>query len=208
MPENFAELVTSDTLTPERQRTYELLSAPVQRQTVVIIDEIDKAPLDFPNDLLHEIENMSFRVPELGGLETPALDPSLKPIIFITTNSNRQLPDAFLRRCAYATIVAPKGEALQSILDARLDGIFGQGSVFVRDAQAFYEDLRESDQLHKKPGTSELLQFLQAAKAFGAVDTQPISAQRETVANGLSLLGKRQDDLKLISDKLKEWDGA
>ena len=207
LPDDFASIGADTTLSEDRQRTYDMLRAHEQRQTVVVIDEIDKAPLDFPNDLLHEIENLSFRVPELGGLETPALAPGLKPIIVITTNSNRQLPDAFLRRCAYATIVAPTGEALQSILDARLSGLFESGAPFLQDVRRFYEHLRGGQHLHKKPGTSELLQFLQAAKAHGAEDHLSIADQREKVEAGLSLLGKRGDDLTYITKELANWTG-
>ena len=206
LPDDFAAR-DHQNLTEERQRIYDLLKSAAQHQTVVVIDEIDKAPLDFPNDLLHEIENLSFRVPELGGLETPKIKPSLKPIIVITTNSNRQLPDAFLRRCAYATIIAPTGDALQSILDARLEDLFAAGAPFLQDVRKFYEHVRREKHMHKSPGTSELLQFLQAARAHDVDETKKIADQLDKVKKGLSLLGKREDDLNYITEELGKWTG-
>ena len=79
-------------------RSQEAEEYPGPRRSVVLIDEIDKAPRDFPNDLLHEIDTMKFRAPELTEHEIAA-DPALRPVVVITSNSERNLPDAFLRRC-------------------------------------------------------------------------------------------------------------
>jgi MoxR-like ATPase len=95
-------------------------------RSVVVIDEIDKAPKDFPNDLLHEIEMMSFRVKEFPASpapETPALDDvpkALRPLVVITSNEERQLPDAFLRRCVFHEIAFPGAEKLRAIVQAGL----------------------------------------------------------------------------------------
>lgn len=76
------------------------------RRSVVLIDEVDKAPRDFPNDILSEVENTYFRIPELGNVKIPA-NPDLKPILVLTSNSEKHLPDAFLRRCIYYHILFP-----------------------------------------------------------------------------------------------------
>jgi MoxR-like ATPase len=97
--------------------------APPSR-SVVVIDEIDKAPKDFPNDLLHEIETMRFRIKEFPGApETPPtddLDRSLRPFVVITSNEERQLPDAFLRRCVFHEITFPDDATLKAIVNAGL----------------------------------------------------------------------------------------
>ena len=195
-------------LTPARQAMMSLLRSETPQQSVVVIDEIDKAPRDFPNDLLHEMENMSFHIPELGGLETPAIAPSQKPIVVITTNSERQLPDAFLRRCAYVHLDYPRGPALESILTARLGDLFSaSGSVFLKDVQAFYEDVRARKMINKAPGTAELLQFLQAMAEMGVDPARGIAAQVETVRTGISLLGKMGEDQARLETALEAWDG-
>ncbi len=192
-------------MTPERRRVRDLLASAEARQCVVIIDEIDKAPRDFPNDLLAEIESMSFRIPELDGVETPALDDHLRPIVVITTNSERQLPDAFLRRCAFVHLDYPRGEALEAILAARLDGLFAVGVPFVRDVQAFYENLREQRILDKPPGTAELLQFLQAAAERRVNPELGIEAQEPIARDCVSLLGKTETDQDHIRRALANW---
>ncbi len=196
---------TVEPANPQQAERLEKLRNPKPSQSVVIIDEIDKAPRDFPNDLLHEMENLRFRVPELGGLETPAIESGLQPIIIITTNSERQLPDAFLRRCAYVHIEYPRGKALESILASRLAGVFEASSPFLADAQKFYEDLRAKQIIDKPPGTAELLQFMQAMAANGVDQTQPIGAQVELVQQGVALLGKIKTDQERILTALADW---
>ncbi len=182
-----------------------LLRAPAQIQSVVIIDEVDKAPRDFPNDILDELENMRFRVPELGGIETPTPPGEKRPLVFITTNSERQLPDAFLRRCAFLHIDYPKGADLEAIISARLKGVFEQGAPLLRDIVAFYESVRAKGQLSKQPGTAELLQFLQAAKVNGADPRLGIAPQADKIANGLQLLAKTRPDIAPLQDALANW---
>ena len=194
-------------LTPARQDIFDRLSDPEPQQSVVIIDEIDKAPRDFPNDLLHELENMSFKVPELEGIETPKIEPAFKPIVIITTNSERQLPEAFLRRCAYVHLEYPSGEMLDAILSARLKKLFENSTVLMQDTARFYEDLRQNTKLSKPPGTAELLQFLQGGLAHGAKPDTPLLEQLDILQHAVSLLGKTRDDQAVISDKLKNWKG-
>ena len=90
--------------TKEPSEVKNLLSAEFahvgKSRSVVLIDEMDKAPRDFPNDLLNELEHLYFRIPELGNVKVEA-DPTLQPIVIITSNSEKDLPEAFLRRCIY-----------------------------------------------------------------------------------------------------------
>jgi MoxR-like ATPase len=138
------------------------------RRSVVIIDEIDKAPRDFTNDLLREIEDISFRVPELqntGGQSdsTPSGDkipPGMKPIIIITSNEESQLPDAFLRRCVFLAIEFPEKDVLRQILDMHL-GVPGVGEGTLASADrdillTVFARMREQN-MQKNPGIAELV---------------------------------------------------
>jgi MoxR-like ATPase len=142
------------------------------QRSVVVIDEIDKAPRDFPNDLLNEIDQLWFRVPELGfesdgqAAETPrqGISPDAAPIVVITSNSERQLPDAFLRRCVYHHILFPETETLKKIIDAHLAMIgerLPEGDV--RRALALMDQARRS-RFEKRPGTAELIDFVRAVQ--------------------------------------------
>lgn len=97
------------------------------RRSVVLVDEIDKAPRDFPNDLLREIESMKFRIPELAGREVRAAADH-RPVVVITSNSEKLLPDAFLRRCIFYDVPFPDDKKLEEIVARRLGGIAGPQS--------------------------------------------------------------------------------
>lgn len=120
---------------------------------VLLIDEIDKADIEFPNDLLQELDRMSFDVYETGERITAAE----RPIVVITSNNEKELPDAFLRRCFFHYIRFPDRETMQSILDVHFPGI--QKILVNRALDIFYE-LREVPGLKKKPSTSELIDWL------------------------------------------------
>jgi MoxR-like ATPase len=138
------------------------------QRSVVVIDEIDKAPRDFPNDLLNEIDRFWFRVAELGfggaeeAPETPQQPIAVenRPIVIITSNTERQLPDAFLRRCVYHHIAFPDSETLSRIVDARLARL-GQSLAEedLRRAFRLIETARRSA-FEKLPGTAELIDFV------------------------------------------------
>ncbi|MBJ6121025.1 AAA family ATPase [Sphingomonas mollis] len=120
---------------------------------VLLIDEIDKADIEFPNDLLHEIDRMEFHVYETG--ETVrAVE---RPIVVITSNNEKELPDAFLRRCFFHYIRFPDRDTMQAIVDVHFPGI--QKLLVARALDLFYE-VREVPGLKKKPSTSELLDWL------------------------------------------------
>ena len=120
---------------------------------VLLIDEIDKADIEFPNDLLQELDRMSFDVYETH--ETIAAKE--RPIVVITSNNEKELPDAFLRRCFFHYIKFPDRETMREIIDVHFPDI--QKTLVTRAMDMFYE-LREMPGLKKKPSTSELLDWL------------------------------------------------
>ena len=120
---------------------------------VLLIDEIDKADIEFPNDLLQELDRMSFDVYETG----ERIAAKERPIVIITSNNEKELPDAFLRRCFFHYIKFPDRETMQEIIDVHYPDI--QKSLVSKAMDIFYE-LREVPGLKKKPSTSELLDWL------------------------------------------------
>jgi MoxR-like ATPase len=120
---------------------------------VLLIDEIDKADIEFPNDLLQELDRMEFFVYETG--ET--VKAVRRPIVIITSNNEKELPDAFLRRCFFHYIKFPDAETMQQIVDVHFPGIKQR---LVSEALNIFFELREVPGLKKKPSTSELLDWL------------------------------------------------
>jgi MoxR-like ATPase len=124
-----------------------------ERLPVLLIDEIDKADIEFPNDLLQELDRMSFDVYETGETITA----KQRPIVVITSNNEKELPDAFLRRCFFHYIRFPDRETMQAIVDVHFPGI---QKALVREALTVFYDIREVPGMKKKPSTSELLDWL------------------------------------------------
>jgi len=120
---------------------------------VLLIDEIDKADIEFPNDLLQELDRMSFDVYETQ----ERIEARERPIVVITSNNEKELPDAFLRRCFFHYIKFPDRETMQSIIDVHYPGI---QKTLVKKAMDIFYELREVPGLKKKPSTSELLDWL------------------------------------------------
>ncbi len=123
------------------------------RLPVLLIDEIDKADIEFPNDLLQELDRMSFDVYETS----ERIEAAERPIVVITSNNEKELPDAFLRRCFFHYIKFPERDTMQAIIDVHFPGI--QKTLVKKAMDVFYE-LREVPGLKKKPSTSELLDWL------------------------------------------------
>jgi len=120
---------------------------------VLLIDEIDKADIEFPNDLLQELDRMEFHVYETG--ETVrAVE---RPVVIVTSNNEKELPDAFLRRCFFHYIRFPDPDTMRAIVDVHFPGI--QRTLVGRALEVFYQ-VRETPGLKKKPSTSELLDWL------------------------------------------------
>jgi MoxR-like ATPase len=124
-----------------------------ERLPVLLIDEIDKADIEFPNDLLQELDRMSFDVYETR----ERIAAKERPIVVITSNNEKELPDAFLRRCFFHYIKFPDRDTMQAIIDVHFPGI--QKALVTKAMDVFYE-VREVPGLKKKPSTSELLDWL------------------------------------------------
>ncbi len=124
-----------------------------ETRPVLLIDEIDKADIEFPNDLLQELDRMEFFVYETG--ET--VKATRRPIVFITSNNEKELPDAFLRRCFFHYIRFPDAETMQQIVDVHFPGIKQR---LAGEALNIFFEIRDVPGLKKKPSTSELLDWL------------------------------------------------
>jgi MoxR-like ATPase len=132
-------------------------------QVVLLIDEIDKADIEFPNDLLRELDRMEFYCYETR--ETVVA--KHRPIIFITSNNEKELPDAFLRRCFFHYIRFPDKNTMQQIVDVHFPGL---KKALLKEAMEVFFDIREMPGLKKKPSTSELLDWI---KLLVAEDIPP-----------------------------------
>ena len=134
-----------------RGKLWEAFTAP--ERPVLLIDEIDKADIEFPNDLLQELDRMEFFVYETGKI----VKAERRPIVIITSNNEKELPDAFLRRCFFHYIQFPDAETMQAIVDVHFPGIKKR---LVSEALNIFFELRDVPGLKKKPSTSELLDWL------------------------------------------------
>ena len=143
----------------------EALSA--KEQTVLLIDEIDKADLEFPNDLLFELDQMSFDIIETG----EHVRARHRPIVIITSNSEKELPDAFLRRCLFHYIEFPDPEMMETIATVHYPDL--RKKLISQIVAGFYF-VRQHHDLKKKPSTSELLDWI-AALSAGGIDTEDLN---------------------------------
>jgi MoxR-like ATPase len=135
----------------KRGKLWDAFTAP--ERPVLLIDEIDKADIEFPNDLLQELDRMEFYVYETG--ET--VGAARRPIVMITSNNEKELPDAFLRRCFFHYIRFPDPDTMREIVEVHFPGLKGR---LVNEALTIFYDIREVPGLKKKPSTSELLDWL------------------------------------------------
>ncbi|TXM98610.1 MoxR family ATPase [Methylobacterium sp. WL103] len=173
-----------------RGKLWEAFTA--DERPVLLIDEIDKADIEFPNDLLTELDRMEFFVYETS--ETVRAD--RRPVVIITSNNEKELPDAFLRRCFFHYIKFPDAQTLQSIVDVHYPGIKHR---LVEEALRVFLETREVPGLKKKPSTSELLDWL---KLLVSEDVDP-ETLRETNARKLipplhGALLKNEQDVSLF----------
>lgn len=129
-----------------------------EERCVLLIDEIDKADIEFPNDLLHELDKMSFYVYETGETITA----TQRPIVIITSNNEKELPDAFLRRCFFHYIEFPDETTMRQIIDVHFDQI---SNTLVSEALQVFFKLRDLPNLKKPPSTSELIDWLRLLMA-------------------------------------------
>ncbi len=124
-----------------------------EEPTVLLIDEIDKADIEFPNDLLRELDRMEFYVYETR----QTIKAKRRPIVMITSNNEKELPDAFLRRCFFHYIKFPDKDTMQKIVDVHFPGI---KQALLKEALTVFFEMREVQGIKKKPSTSELLDWL------------------------------------------------
>ena len=169
------------------------------KQVVLLIDEIDKADLEFPNDLLWELDKMEFYINETK--ET--IKTKHRPIVIITSNAEKELPDAFLRRCIFHYIEFPDQEKMAEIIKVHFGDI--DRKLQEKSLDAFYE-IRKMDSIQKKPSTSELLDWIQALMISG-VDIKNLSKEMQFIG---VLLKKNQDidtmeEIKTKGYSLKRW---
>jgi MoxR-like ATPase len=164
--------------------------------TVVLIDEIDKADIEFPNDLLRELDRMEFFVHETG--ET--VRAKHRPLFIITSNNEKDLPDAFLRRCFFHYIKFPDAETMKRIVDVHFVDL--KASLVSAALQTFFE-LRDAPALKKKPSTSELIDWLRLLVAEDISPEQLRSKDTKSLIPPLAgALVKNEADLALLEKVL------
>ncbi|BAF59725.1 MAG: MoxR family ATPase [Pelotomaculum sp.] len=158
---------------------------------VLLIDEIDKADLEFPNDLLWELDIMDFYIPETG--ET--IKAKNRPVVIITSNAEKELPDAFLRRCIFHYIDFPDAEMMARIVRVHFPDL--EERLLCQALEAFYR-LRGINGILKKPSTSELLDWVQAL-VLGGVNPERITRELPF----LGVLIKKREDFAKVQQHLK-----
>jgi MoxR-like ATPase len=157
-------------------------------RVVLLIDEVDKADLEFPNDLLHELDRMRFRVTETND-EVAATH---RPVVIITSNNEKELPDAFLRRCVFHFIDFPDQELMRRIVQVHHPGL--DESLAEQALKIFYE-LRGFTRLRKRPSTSELVDWISVLKTSGLT-----SLKLDENLPFLGALLKREQDLMAVAE--------
>lgn len=158
-----------------------------EEQVVLLIDEVDKADVEFPNDLLHELDAMRFDIVETG----EEVRARRRPVVIITSNNEKELPDAFLRRCVFHFIAFPDAELMARIVRVHHPTI--EQELLEQCLAAFYE-LREIPGMRKRPSTSELIDWIAALRRAG-VDTSFVGLRLPF----LGTLVKNERDLELIA---------
>lgn len=158
-----------------------------EKQVVLLIDEIDKADLEFPNDLLWELDKMEFYIPETG--ET--VKAAVRPVVIITSNAEKELPNAFLRRCIFHYIDFPDQDMMEKIVGVHFENLEQQ--LLQQALKAFYA-LRALRGLQKKPSTSELIDWIQALQ-IGGIDPQRITEDLPFVG----VLLKKDEDFGVLA---------
>jgi MoxR-like ATPase len=161
-----------------------------ETRAVLLIDEIDKADLEFPNDLLHELDRMRFRIVETNE-EIKALH---RPVVIITSNAEKELPDAFLRRCVFHFIDFPDRDLMTRIVDVHHPGL--NEALLGQALEVFYA-IRNMQRLRKRPSTSELVDWIAMLRNTGITSTK--------LENNLPFLGtllKKEQDLVAYADQL------
>jgi len=161
-----------------------------EQRSVLLIDEIDKADLEFPNDLLHELDRMRFRIDETGE-EVVAKD---RPVVVITSNNEKELPDAFLRRCVFHFIDFPEPALMKRIVDVHHPEV---DAGLVEQALGVFYEIRGMRRLRKRPSTSELIDWIAVLRRSGITDVK-LDGQLPF----LGALLKKEQDMVALADQL------
>ena len=156
------------------------------KQVILLIDEIAKADLEFPNDLLWELDKMEFYIPETK----QTIKATVRPVVIITSNAEKELPDAFLRRCIFHYIEFPNAEMMEKIIRVHFDRL--DDKLLHQVLETFYE-IRDLRGLQKKPSTSEVIDWIQALQIGGIA---PERIAKEIPFAGALL--KKNEDLELL----------
>lgn len=161
-----------------------------EERVVLLIDEVDKADLEFPNDLLHELDRMRFVVAETGD-EIRAKE---RPVVIITSNNEKELPDAFLRRCVFHFIDFPEPALMRRIVSVHHPELSEQ---LVDQALSVFYEIRNMKRLRKRPSTSELVDWIAVLKSAGVSEVK-LDAELPF----LGALLKKEQDLVALADQL------
>ncbi len=160
------------------------------RRVVLLIDEVDKADLEFPNDLLHELDRMRFRVSETND----AVVAQERPIVIITSNNEKDLPDAFLRRCVFHFIDFPDQELMRRIVAVHHPGL---DAALLEQCLSVFFEIRGMQRIRKRPSTSELVDWIAVLQRAGITS---VKLDRELPFLGALL--KKEQDLVAFADQL------
>ena len=161
-----------------------------EQRVVLLIDEVDKADIEFPNDLLHELDRMRFRITETDD----DVIAKQRPIVIITSNNEKELPDAFLRRCVFHFIDFPDQELMKRIVDVHHPDVNQQ---LITQALSVFYEIRDMKRLRKRPSTSELVDWIAVLRSAGLGGV--------TLSEKLPFLGtllKKEQDLAVLADQL------
>lgn len=161
-----------------------------EERVVLLIDEVDKADLEFPNDLLHELDRMRFVVAETGD-EIRAKE---RPVVIITSNNEKELPDAFLRRCVFHFIDFPEPALMRRIVSVHHPEL---GEQLVDQALSVFYAIRDMKRLRKRPSTSELIDWIAVLKSAGVSEVK-----LDSKLPFLGALLKKEQDLVALADQL------
>jgi len=194
-----ANVGNEDARHPERYITYQALGEAIQSEhtRVVLIDEIDKAPRDFPNDLLREFDRLEFTVQELS--PPAAFKAKARHVVLITSNEERRLPPAFLRRCVHHHIRFPDTAMLSEIVIAHLKDT-STSNTFVDLVVRRFQEIRDIPGLSKLPSTGELLGWVQVLEAMEVTEEQLGSTMAADLP-ALQVLIKQHEDQILLNNR-------
>jgi MoxR-like ATPase len=161
-----------------------------EARAVLLIDEVDKADLEFPNDLLHELDRMRFKIMETGD----EIVAKHRPVVIITSNAEKELPDAFLRRCVFHFIDFPDRDLMGRIVDVHHPSL---NEALAKQAMDAFYAIRNMQRLRKRPSTSELVDWIAMLKNMGVS-----SVKLESNLPFLGTLLKKEQDLVAYADQI------